>query len=162
MGINVMALKWFQSYLSDIYRYVNFEGLSSKSVPLNHGVTQGSALGWVLINIYITPLANIIRELGIEFHVYINDYQLYLEFQPTSGPYEWFFKWGADRRPANWISGGWKGACGISGKSWGPGWVIFEVGRLRPFENHCKMKWLSSINKAFIIIIIIIIITCGL
>ncbi len=25
-----------------------------------------------------------------------------------------------------------------------------------PFENHCKMKWLPSINKAFIIIIIII------
>ncbi len=24
-----------------------------------------------------------------------------------------------------------------------------------PFENHCKMKWLPSINKAFIIIIII-------
>ncbi len=27
-----------------------------------------------------------------------------------------------------------------------------------PFENQCKMKWLPSINKAFIIIIIIIII----
>ncbi len=26
-----------------------------------------------------------------------------------------------------------------------------------PFENHCKMKWLPSVNKAFIIIIIIII-----
>ncbi len=134
MGINVMALKWFQSYLSDIYRYVNFEGLSSKSVPLNHGVTQGSALGWVLINIYITPLANIIRELGIEFHVYINDYQLYLEFQPTSGPYEWFFKWGADRRPANWISGGWKGACGISGKVGGQAEWFLKWGDWGPLK----------------------------
>ncbi len=30
----------------------------------------------------MTPLADILREHGIEFHVYVNDYQLYLAFKP--------------------------------------------------------------------------------
>ncbi len=29
----------------------------------------------------MTPLADILRELGIEFHVYADDHQLYLAFQ---------------------------------------------------------------------------------
>ncbi len=72
----------FQSYLSDRYQYVKVEGQSSRYVPLNHGVPQGSSLGPYLFNIYMTPLADILRELGIEFHVYADDHQLYLAFQP--------------------------------------------------------------------------------
>ncbi len=82
MGIKGNALKWFQSYLSDRYQYVKVEGQSSRSVPLNHGVSQGSSLGPYLFNIYMTPLADILGELGIEFHVYADDHQLYLAFQP--------------------------------------------------------------------------------
>ncbi len=81
-GIKGNALKWFQLYLSDRYQYVKVEGQSSRSVPLNHGVPQVSSLGPYLFNIYMTPLADILRELRIEFHVYADDHQLYLAFQP--------------------------------------------------------------------------------
>ncbi len=47
MGIKGNALKWFQPYLSDRYQYVKVEGQSSRSVPLNHDVPQGSSLGHI-------------------------------------------------------------------------------------------------------------------
>ncbi len=80
MGIKGNALKWFRSYLSDRFQHVKVQGKSSRSVPFNHGVPQGSSLGPYLFNIYMTSLADILRELGIEFHVYENDHQLYLAF----------------------------------------------------------------------------------
>ncbi len=79
MGIKGNALC---AYLSDRYQYVKVEGQSSRSVPLNHGVPQRSSLGPYLFNIYMTSLADILREFGIEFHVYTDDHQLYYAFQP--------------------------------------------------------------------------------
>ncbi len=65
-----------------IYLYVKVDGQSLRSAPLTHGVPQGPALGTILFNIYMTPLAYILRELGIEIHVYADDHQLYIAFRP--------------------------------------------------------------------------------
>ncbi len=54
---------------------------SSGSVSHNHGVPQVSTLSPTLFNIYTTPLAAILRKLGIEYHVYADDYTLYLAIQ---------------------------------------------------------------------------------
>ncbi len=51
--------------------------------PLNHGVPQRSSLGPYLFNIYMTPLADILREIGIEFYVCADDHKLYLVFHPN-------------------------------------------------------------------------------
>ncbi len=80
IGIKGMALKWFQSYLSDRYQYVKVEG---QSVSLNHEVAQLPHLGHIQFNIYCTPIADILRELRTGFHVYADDHQLYLPFKPT-------------------------------------------------------------------------------
>ncbi len=55
-----------------------------RSVPLilNHNVPQVSALGPIVFNLYTTPHADILRELGIEFYVYADDLLLYFTFQP--------------------------------------------------------------------------------
>ncbi len=49
--------------------------------------TTRSSLSPYLFDIYMTPLADILRELGIEFHVYADVHQLYLAFQPIDQDY---------------------------------------------------------------------------
>ena len=80
-GITGKAHKWFKSYLTERTLMVHVsDGQSTKRI-LRSGVPQGSILGPMLFSLYIAPLGDLMRSLGIEFHIYADDTQLYITFK---------------------------------------------------------------------------------
>ena len=82
MGIRDKALMWFHSYLTHRTQRVCINSVASGERPLRYGVPQGSVLGPVLFTAYTQALHNILQD--IDFHLYADDTQIYLAFNPQS------------------------------------------------------------------------------
>ena len=67
-GIRGVAIKWFESYLRDQAQTAQIRLCTSTPVTLKYGVPQGSVLDPILFTMYTTPLGNIIRKHGLNFH----------------------------------------------------------------------------------------------
>ena len=81
-GINSTVLNWFNSYLDSRSFTVKIGDSKSTSFFLRIGVPQGSILGPILFILYIKDLEDIARKHGFSIHLYADDSQLYLEFNP--------------------------------------------------------------------------------
>ena len=81
-GIEGTVNRWFASYLCDRTTKVTIKNEVSRDHMLKYSLPQGSIVGPLGFILYTTPLEDIIRDHGIDFHKYADDIQLYLDFDP--------------------------------------------------------------------------------
>ena len=60
------------------------DGVKYDVKDLQFRVPQGSVPGPILYSLYISPLGDIVRYDGLEFHLYADDSQLYFAFRPIT------------------------------------------------------------------------------
>lgn len=78
LGIAGKALQWFSSYLHYRRQTVSINGSRSDTKELSCGVPQGSVLGPILFNVYMTSLGHLLRQHIPNYHFYADDTQIYL------------------------------------------------------------------------------------
>ena len=83
IGIKGTALHWFNSFLTGRTQCVKIENSLSDVLPVIFGVPQGSVLGPILFNIYISSLSHVIRNLGFSTSGYADDNNAYESFSLT-------------------------------------------------------------------------------
>ena len=82
-GITDDALEWLQSYLFSRQSFVRYGQYDSSVSTIEVGVPQGSSLGPLLFSLYISPLAAVIRQFGVQYHQYADDTQVYIATDKT-------------------------------------------------------------------------------
>ena len=85
IGLKDTALSWFRSFLFGRHQKVKVDGVTSELLAVLYGVPQGSVLGPVLTNIYVSTLSEVAEKMGTKSSSYADDtnarIQLSLGFQ---------------------------------------------------------------------------------
>ena len=84
IGVTGVPLTWFESYLSKRSQRIRIGSTTSRPATLSRGVPQGSVLGPVLFTSYTIPISSICKKHGVYYHIYADDTQLYVSFDPTT------------------------------------------------------------------------------
>ena len=71
------ALTWLRTYLSERHQNVVVDSTMSADYVLQCGVPQGSVLGPLLYCMYTRPVCDIVTRLGMQYHCYADDIQIY-------------------------------------------------------------------------------------
>ena len=81
-GVQGSVLQWVESYLTGRTTRVCIDGVLSEPHVIRFGLPQGSIVGPSMFTIYTHPIGRIIRQFGISYHMYADDIQLYISFNP--------------------------------------------------------------------------------
>ena len=84
IGLSDIALQWLKSYFSNRTSRVRIDGELSAEHVMNYGLPQGSTVGPLSFTVYIIPLGRIITKYGLSYHMYADDLQLYISFDPSN------------------------------------------------------------------------------
>ena len=83
------AQDWFASYLQNRKSCVCLAGEFSAEHVMSFGLPQGSILGPRRYQMYTHPIGDILRRYNVRFHIYADDTQIYVTFDPRiPGEYE--------------------------------------------------------------------------
>ena len=82
-GFEDFYLSWFSLYLNLRKQAVSLKDIISSYSTLSYGVPQGSVLGPLLFTLYTTLLGSVISMNSSDYHLYADDIQLYISFQPA-------------------------------------------------------------------------------
>ena len=83
-GICDTALSWVSSYLQNRSFRVSIGEARSSPQKLHFGIPQGSVVGPLFFVLYTCCIGTIIRKYDIMYHLYADDVQLYLPFDPKA------------------------------------------------------------------------------
>ena len=67
-GIEGLALKWLEAYLTGRKRFVKLGTHTSSTVSIEHGVPQGSVLGPLLFTTYPSPIGSNLNKSNLACH----------------------------------------------------------------------------------------------
>ena len=84
LGIKGTALMWLKSYFSGRTTSISINGAQSANCTLDYGLPQGSIVGPLSFTVYTIPIGRIIQKHGLSYHLYADDVQLYISFDPSS------------------------------------------------------------------------------
>ena len=83
-AVNGTAHQWFASYLKGWSSRVGINGSLSGPVTTDFGLPQGSVLGPLLFTVYSNPICEIARNHSVKYHLYADDSQIYIAFDPRN------------------------------------------------------------------------------
>jgi hypothetical protein len=81
LSVSGTALLWFRSYIANRSQAVSISSVTSSPTPIHFCVPQGSVLGPTWFVLYNSPLLRIIRQHGLSAHFFVDDIQIYTEFE---------------------------------------------------------------------------------
>ena len=76
------VVTWMRSYLVNREQNISINNTLSDKITLDFGFPQGSCIGPFGFKLYTKPLTSIAKEHNVNIHLYTDDTQLYVPFDP--------------------------------------------------------------------------------